>query len=88
MLVDSIPSGFESLAAQPRASLLIVHGLAEYAGRYRHLAANLASRGISCFAYDQRGHGARPGTRTHVDRFDDFVDDLNLEAASLARRSP
>src|SRR6188474_1833186 len=65
MLVDSTTSGFESLAAQPRAALLIVHGLAEYAGRYRDLAATLASRGISC-----------------------FVDDLNLEAASLARRSP
>jgi acylglycerol lipase len=88
MLVDSTTSGFQSLASQPRAALLIVHGLAEYAGRYRDLAATLASRGISTFAYDQRGHGSRPGTRTHVDRFDDFVDDLNLEAASLARRSP
>jgi alpha-beta hydrolase superfamily lysophospholipase len=88
MLVESGTSGFECLAAQPRAALLIVHGLAEYAGRYRDLAATLASRGISCFAYDQRGHGARPGTRTHVDRFEDFVDDLNLEAESLARRSP
>lgn len=88
MLVESGTSGFECLAAQPRATLLIVHGLAEYAGRYRELAATLAGRGISCFAYDQRGHGARPGARTHVDRFDDFVDDLNLEAASLARRSP
>ena len=88
MLVDSGTSGFECLAAQPRAALLIVHGLAEYAGRYRGLASTLASRGIFCFAYDQRGHGARPGTRTHVERFDDFVDDLNLEAESLARRSP
>jgi alpha-beta hydrolase superfamily lysophospholipase len=81
-------SGFSCLASQPRAALIIVHGLAEYAGRYRQIAATLADRGISCFAYDQRGHGGRPGTRTHVDRFDDFVDDLNLEAASLARRSP
>jgi alpha-beta hydrolase superfamily lysophospholipase len=88
MLVESATSGFESLARTPRAALLIVHGLAEYAGRYRDLAATLADRGISCFAYDQRGHGARPGTRTHVDRFDDFIDDLNLEAESLTRRSP
>jgi alpha-beta hydrolase superfamily lysophospholipase len=88
MLVEPGTSGFECLATQPRAALLIVHGLAEYAGRYRDLAATLAARGISCFAYDQRGHGARPGRRTHVDRFDDFVDDLNLEAASLVRRSP
>ncbi|HKU16270.1 MAG TPA: lysophospholipase [Steroidobacteraceae bacterium] len=88
MLVDAAASGFETLAPQPRAALLIVHGLAEYAGRYRDIAATLAARGISCFAYDQRGHGAQPGTRTHVDRFDDFVDDLNLAAESLRRRSP
>lgn len=88
MLVDAATSGFEVLAPHPRAALLIVHGLAEYAGRYRDIAAALAGRGISCFAYDQRGHGARPGTRTHVERFDDFVDDLHLEAESLRRRSP
>ena len=81
-------AGFACVAQQPRAALLIVHGLAEYAARYRDLAETLAGRGISCFAYDQRGHGTRPGTRTHVDRFEDFVDDLNLEAESLARRSP
>ena len=88
MRVESGTSGFQCLATRPRAELLIVHGLAEYADRYRELAGTLADRGISCFAYDQRGHGSRPGTRTHVERFDDFVDDLNLEAESLARRSP
>lgn len=88
MLVESGTSGFECLATQPRAELLIVHGLAEYAERYREIATSLAARGISCFAYDQRGHGSRPGTRTHVDRFEDFVDDLNLAAESLRRRSP
>lgn len=88
MRVESGTSGFQCLATRPRAELLIVHGLAEYADRYRDLAGTLAERGISCFAYDQRGHGSRPGTRTHVERFDDFVDDLNLEAESLRRRSP
>ena len=88
MRVESGTSGFQCLATRPRAELLIVHGLAEYADRYRELAGTLADRGISCFAYDQRGHGSRPGTRTHVERFDDFVDDLNLEAESLRRRSP
>jgi alpha-beta hydrolase superfamily lysophospholipase len=88
MQIEPGSSGFECLARTPRAALLIVHGLADYAGRYRELGNELAARGISCFAYDQRGHGLRPGTRTHVERFDDFVDDLNLEAASLQRRSP
>lgn len=87
MLVENGTSGFECLATRPRAELLIVHGLAEYAGRYRGIATTLAERGISCFSYDQRGHGSRPGARTHVERFDDFVDDLNLAAESLRRRS-
>jgi acylglycerol lipase len=88
MRVESGTSGFQCLATRPRAELLIVHGLAEYADRYRELAGTLADRGISCFAYDQRGHGSRPGERTHVERFDDFVDDLNLAAESLRRQSP
>src|SRR5262245_66050426 len=88
MYVDSGTAGFETLAARPRAELLIVHGLAEYGDRYRDLSATLAARGISCFAYDQRGHGLRPGTRTHVERFDDFVADLTLVAAPLPRRPP
>ncbi|HEY6644244.1 lysophospholipase [Povalibacter sp.] len=76
-LLDTSLDGFQVPAAVPAAALIIVHGLAEYADRYRAIAAEWAARGISTFAYDQRGHGATPGTRTHVDRFSRFVDDLN-----------
>ena len=70
------------------AGLIIVHGLAEYAGRYREIAAVLAERGISCFAYDQRGHGDAPGPRTHVARFEHFVHDLHAFGASVRGRFP
>jgi acylglycerol lipase len=65
-----------------------VHGLAEYAGRYRDIAHAFAGRGISCFAYDQRGHGAQPGIRTHVDRFEDYVEDLRAVGRDLRVRYP
>jgi alpha-beta hydrolase superfamily lysophospholipase len=42
---------------QPKAVLHIVHGMAEYALRYRHLAEKLTSTGIEVWASDQRGHG-------------------------------
>jgi acylglycerol lipase len=77
--------GFACIASDARASLVIVHGLAEYAGRYRELARILSERGLSCFAYDQIGHGERSGVRTHVDRFDDFLADL--KSVSLAVRA-
>jgi acylglycerol lipase len=80
--------GFEVRAAKPRAALLIVHGLAEHGERYRSHALALAARGISCVAYDQRGHGAAPGPRTHIGRFKHFSDDLHHVATELHARAP
>jgi alpha-beta hydrolase superfamily lysophospholipase len=85
---SNISLAVESLAAHPQAGLIIVHGLAEYAGRYRDVAQVFASRGISCFAYDQRGHGANPEVRTHVERFDDFVADLRAIGRDLSAGNP
>jgi len=41
-----------------RAVVLICHGLAEHAARYRPFAEHLASRDYSVYAHDHRGHGA------------------------------
>jgi alpha-beta hydrolase superfamily lysophospholipase len=84
-LLETSRPGFPSLASAPRALLVIAHGLAEYADRYRAIADVFAARGISTFVFDQRGHGDDPGPRTHVDRFDDYVADL-LEVIGAVRR--
>lgn len=42
---------------QPRAAMLIVHGMAEYKERYEKTAEDLAGAGIACYCYDQLGHG-------------------------------
>jgi alpha-beta hydrolase superfamily lysophospholipase len=80
--------GYEVVPDEPKAGLLIVHGIAEHAGRYRHAAAALARNGIACFVYDQRGHGESPGTRTHVADFTDFAKDLESVGAVLTERLP
>ena len=41
----------------PRAVVQIVHGMCEYAGRYRALGEYLASQGILVCANDHLGHG-------------------------------
>jgi len=41
----------------PRAVLLVLHGMAEHKKRYAELAAYLADRGILVYIYDQRGCG-------------------------------
>jgi alpha-beta hydrolase superfamily lysophospholipase len=41
----------------PKASLLLVHGLGEHSGRYAHLVEKLCKAGIAVFTFDGRGHG-------------------------------
>ena len=57
----------------PRAILLMVHGLAEHSGRYLHVLDHFANVGFDCWAHDYRGHGQSPGLRVHVREFDEFL---------------
>ncbi|MDO4288182.1 MAG: alpha/beta hydrolase [Eubacterium sp.] len=41
-----------------RAAILLVHGMAEHASRYREFADFLCRRNLVVYAIDQRGHGA------------------------------
>ncbi len=65
------------LPENPERAVLVVHGLAEHSGRYEGLAAWFAERGCAVHAYDHQGHGRSSGTRCHVRRFDDLLDDLD-----------
>ena len=62
---------------KPERQLLLVHGYAEHSGRYDHVAAAFAARGFVVDAFDHRGHGRSGGVRCHVDRFADFLDDID-----------
>lgn len=44
-------------------TVLLVHGLGEYAGRYGQVAAQLRHWGFAVRAYDQQGHGQSEGLR-------------------------
>ena len=45
-----------------RATIQIVHGMAEHTGRYRRLAEALTDAGYAVLAHDQRGHGKTAGS--------------------------
>jgi alpha-beta hydrolase superfamily lysophospholipase len=67
---------------------MIVHGFAEHSGRYEHVGQWLAERGFAVHAYDQRGHGRSAGRRCHVDRFDDYLDDLAVVLEQVRAEAP
>ncbi|HEF5154160.1 alpha/beta hydrolase fold protein [Burkholderia multivorans] len=75
----------DARAAAPRATVALLHGLAEHAGRYAPLAARLNAAGIDLLAIDLRGHGRSPGKRAWVARFDEYLDDADALMAEAAR---
>jgi alpha-beta hydrolase superfamily lysophospholipase len=68
---------------EPRAHVLLVHGVAEHAGRYRHVGTRLASAGFATHAFDLRGFGGSSGHRAYVDRWSQYHDDLEDRLADV-----
>ncbi len=66
-----------------RAHVLLVHGIAEHAGRYRHVGSRLASAGIATWAFDLRGFGRSGGRRAYVDRWSQYHDDVEDQLAQV-----
>ena len=75
-------------SVDPRAVLLVVHGLAEHSGRYLHVLDFFAEAGFDCWAFDYRGHGQSPGLRVHVGRFDEFLTDLAAARRMVRETQP
>ena len=89
----SVVSGFEGRplycvsyqAEKPLGTVLIIHGFTENALKYSELIWSLLHLGYSVVAYDQRGHGRSWRAEgipdisvTHVDRFSEYVEDLQV----------
>lgn len=70
-------------AATLRAHLLLMHGIAEHAGRHAHVASAFAQTGIETHAYDLRGFGASGGPRAYVDRWSEYHDDVEDQLAAI-----
>jgi alpha-beta hydrolase superfamily lysophospholipase len=51
--------------APPRATVQVIHGMAEHGARYARLAAALTERGYVVYTHDLPGHGAAAERRGH-----------------------
>ena len=61
---------------EPKAVLLVVHGLAEHGGRYMNLVNHFLPLGYAVYAVDHLGHGRSEGARVYVEQFADYTDTL------------
>ena len=73
----------EGPAEKSGRDVLLVHGFAEHAGRYTHVAATLNQAGYRVTFVDLRGHGESEGQRGHVDRWRRYVEDVWAAAACI-----
>lgn len=63
---------------EPKAILLIVHGLAEHSGRYMNLVNHFVPLAYAVHGFDHPGHGKSDGTRVYVERFEDYTGTLKI----------
>lgn len=72
--------------ARDGSVLLIVHGLGEHGGRYKHIPAFLGKDFEKFYAMDQRGHGRSSGLRGYTPTFDVLVEDIKRVVAEVQNR--
>jgi acylglycerol lipase len=63
-------------SGEPWGSVLVVHGLGEHSGRHDATGGRFAAAGLVATSFDHRGFGASGGRRAYVDRWDDYLDDV------------
>lgn len=83
--IDDFLNGFDGLklhyegwiVKNPLATIVVSHGFAEHSGRYAHFGQYFAKKGYNVYVMDHRGHGKSDGSRGYVNKFDDFIKDLD-----------
>ena len=74
-------------ASSPAAHVAVVHGYAEHLGRHSEITRALVDAGYTAHLLDCRGHGQSCGKRAHVDKFEDYLSDLELFLARIREQA-
>lgn len=73
-------------AVEPKAALIIVHGLGDHGGRYMNFVRPFSAAGYVVYAFDNRGHGRSPGKRGFVNSFAEFRQDVGVFKSLVKER--
>ncbi len=73
---------------EARGTVVIAHGINEHGGRYAHVAKRLVRDGWMVGVPDHRGHGLSGGRRAAVERFDDWITDLDSYVRHVLTTAP
>jgi alpha-beta hydrolase superfamily lysophospholipase len=75
-------------AGTPKAVILLIHGLGEYAGRYSSWAEMFNEKGITVRAFDLPGHGRSEGRRGVIPSIEKVYETITLILSGLSAEYP
>lgn len=73
---------------QPRAVVVIVHGIGEHSGRYMNVVNQLVPHGYAVYSFDNRGHGRSPGQRGYLNAWAEFREDVRAFLKKVREQEP
>lgn len=73
---------------EPRASLVLCHGVNSHGGQYVRAGEDFAARGFAVTVLDLRGRGRSDGERFYIESIDEYVADLSLAIDHARDRHP
>ena len=80
--------GWEPENGNPKALVVLVHGLGEHTGRYPHVGKALTRSGYALVGFDLRGHGKSGGARGHAPSLDAYMQDIRQFFSLMEQRYP
>lgn len=78
----------KELVNSPKATILILHGLAEHYRRYDYITSKFVANNFNIYRYDHRGHGDSDGKRGYVDDVHTFAKDLKIVIDLIKEENP
>jgi acylglycerol lipase len=73
---------------EPKASLVICHGVNSHGGQYVAAGEEFASRGYAVTALDLRGRGKSDGERFYIESIDEYVADVSVAIEHARGKHP
>ena len=71
-----------------RGVVVLVHGLGEHFGRYRHVVQAFNQAGLAVLAFDLPGHGQSDGKRGCTPIYEELMNCIAYQLAEASRRFP
>jgi alpha-beta hydrolase superfamily lysophospholipase len=68
--------------------IAICHGVKSHSGYYISVAEQFAASGFAVYALDLRGRGKSDGERFYIEKFDDYIDDVDAMMKLAKSREP